>query len=411
LLASPSLARSSANGRGRVLVLENHRHTLAVVRSLSVDYDVVLGVVPNQLEDACVASSNAVTEVWSHPPLVSESFVPALKAFLRDRHDVVAVYPVGDDAVEAVSGLSPGSAQIAAPSPSAVSACRDKDRMAALVDELGVRAPESAAVASFASLRAFVDRHGLPCIVKPLRSDRRVLGKKCLFLEDECDLMRLSEWPDGDMELLAQTRIPGDRYNGDFVARDGTIVRWCESRVLRTDVADGSGYGVDVVSVAPSRERRDNAERLVARLNYSGIGVIQHMVGARGSFFLEINPRTNALIPNAIHSGLDLPRDAVRVALDQPLTAAAGYRTGVRSHWLYGDLRGAVREAGEGSVAIGLVTAGRLLRTLLLSPTHVTWSRSDPRPTLSYYCLTARDELARLGKRLSALRRRSHTPA
>jgi hypothetical protein len=54
---------------------------------------------------------------------------------------------------------------------------------------------------------------------------------------------------------------------------------------------------------------------------------------------MEINARLAGTIENAVRSGVDFPLMIWRWASGEPAAATDGYRTGVRTRWLRGDMR------------------------------------------------------------------------
>jgi hypothetical protein len=54
---------------------------------------------------------------------------------------------------------------------------------------------------------------------------------------------------------------------------------------------------------------------------------------------MEINARLAGTIENAVHSGVDFPLMIWQWATGLPVDRSDGYRTGVRTRWLQGDMR------------------------------------------------------------------------
>ena len=77
---------------------------------------------------------------------------------------------------------------------------------------------------------------------------------------------------------MLQKFAPGERHNCHIAADRGRILAYFQQKVLRTDELDGTGIGLDGVSVPVSPALRDYCERLVEALGYHGIGCIQFMV-------------------------------------------------------------------------------------------------------------------------------------
>lgn len=236
---------------------------------------------------------------------------------------------------------------------------------------------------------------GYPVVVKHRDSSMYIRGRKALILNtpESLDSFLVGCLHEAKYDsLLLQKFAYGSRHNCHFGAAAGTLVAYFEQAVLRTDELDGTGIGIEGISVPPSPLLRAYCAQLLAALAYNGIGCIQFLVDeTRGTVaFLELNPRmdSTAALPYRLH--YDLPRLAVELACDREQCAAAPltapYRSGVRYHWLYGDLLAwqqawRQRQRSPGQL---LAWAARSLFAAL-SSYHLTWELRDPQPTLHMY--------------------------
>jgi biotin carboxylase len=209
-------------------------------------------------------------------------------------------------------------------------------------------------------------------------------------------------WPPGHASLLVQRYAPGRRHNIHFAAREGRILARAETTALRTDRRDGSGLGVEGISVPLHEALNHDADRLVAVLEYTGVGLIQYLVPHDGPpHLLEMNPRLGTALAFIQHLGLDLARAACALATGDPVWSPdPSYRhaVGRRYVWTSKDLNGLIVSRDQGRLAPGEGArwVRRLLRAALRADAHLTWSWRDPRPSI---------ELART--LLSATMRRS----
>ncbi|HUV32516.1 MAG TPA: hypothetical protein VMW31_03010, partial [Devosiaceae bacterium] len=218
------------------------------------------------------------------------------------------------------------------------------------------------------------------------------IGKRkavSLYRNGELDTV-FSGWPAGVDDLLVQARFDGDRYNVYFGALEGKIVRELHSRSLRTDRWDGSGQTIDGVVVAPVGVHSEMLDKVVAALGYTGVGCAQFLFdpSTGQSCFLEINPRFGASYAFVERAGFDLTGLALELA--EPTPAPRPLRQPprpLRFVWTYGDLSGL-----RFSVQTGDVTPWQAARwafaafaAAIAADVHVTWSWSDPGPTLSAY--------------------------
>ena len=224
---------------------------------------------------------------------------------------------------------------------------------------------------------------GYPLALKPIQEDYRVLGKKCIFLDGANAISDLPVDQIEDLSLLAQPRAAGRRRNVLFAAKGGELSALFECEVLRTDVLDGTGYGVDVVSVDVHPAHRTAVEALVESLSWDGLGCAQFMFDAetRTSQFLEINPRTDANIAICQLSGINLVALAVSDRLGPGGQETARiYSVGRRLHWILGDLDG-LREPGVGFLK-RFARVRAMVRTFLRANGYVVYRRRDPVPAV-----------------------------
>jgi len=379
----------------KVLVLGNYRQTLTVIRSLAkAGYHVIVG---RESKRVFTQYSRYTAEVWSHPELESSEndFISALEKFLAARGDISFVFPVGEAEITCLmrhrDAIPPPTGFIMA-DPSVISVCLDKAGGYEFAARLGIPQAPCRRVHDHAALMAAVAEIGYPCVVKPNDSSRAFFGKKALIIHTaESFAQMFPAWPEENEFLLLQRWMPGYRHNCHFVADRGKLLAYFEQRVLRTDRFDGTGYGVDGVSVAPNPALKTYCESLAMALNYSGAGSAQFLVDDRaGSVsFLEINPRLDATCALPHYCGYDFPRMAVlyaeyrRGTLSAPIVNFSAYPAGRRAVWLRGDILGWVHEMSTGALnpKQTVVWLKEMTTTFFRGDYHLTWSWDDPLPT------------------------------
>jgi biotin carboxylase len=381
----------------KVLVLGNYKQTLIVLRSLARSgFAVVVG---KYQESSFTAHSRYVSEVWDHPPFESTAeFIDALVGFLSHRRDISFVFPVGEMPLDVIARnferVAP-AATLLMPHPRTALTCLDKQRVYEITSELSIPLPPMRRVQSHAELIAGAHELGFPCIVKPNDSQNFFFGEKAIICRNIADIeKKLSEWPVGNQFLILQQYVEGHRINCQFAAQRGRMTAYFEQKVLRTDRFDGTGYGVESLSVLPTGELMAHCETLLAGLEYSGVGCIQFLCDRRSKrfYFLEINPRLDATCALPYYCGMDFPKMAVDIALDQREVPPDGrvnskYPAGRRASWLLGDVQGFARSIQSRS--INLLEAARwtagILNGFASADFHMTFSWRDPVPTLFLY--------------------------
>lgn len=378
----------------KVLVLGNYRQTLTVVRSLAkAGYHVIVG---RESKRVFTQYSRHTAEAWSHPEIESSQndFISALEKFLAARGDIAFVFPVGEVEIACLmrhrDAIPPPTGLIMA-DPSVISVCLDKAGCYELAARLGIPQAPCRRVHDHAALMAAVAEIGYPCVIKPNDSSRAFFGKKALIIHTAEDFTRLfPAWPEENEFLLLQRWMPGYRHNCHFVADRGRLLAYFEQHVLRTDRRDGTGYGVDGVSVAPNPALKIYCESLAMALDYSGAGSAQFLVDDRNgsTSFLEINPRLDATCALPYYCGYDFPRMVMQYAeyrrgtLTLPPENFSTYPVGKRGVWLWGDVHGWLQAVEMNSLdlreSVGWLK--KIAVTFFRRDFDLIWSWRDPLP-------------------------------
>jgi predicted ATP-grasp superfamily ATP-dependent carboligase len=389
--------------RNKILVLGTYRQSITVVRSLArAGFEVVVwreGKRKNYLE-----YSRYSREIWEREEAngmgKEVDFVDSLIGHLIRENNSPLIFPIGDADLECLARHAQRLTlycNLVMPAPQTVFDCLDKVRMYDLAKQLVIPFADTQVVSTEGQAVVAAQSLGFPVIIKPIDSMRPfVKGKKAIICTIQEDLSRFfCSRPGKNDVVILQKFVQGYRHNCEFAAMNGSLVAYFEQRVLRTDCIDGTGHGVEVVSVAPSMSLRRHCETLVASLKYSGVGTAQFLVEQESSdvYFLELNPRLDANCAMSYRYGPDFPRLAVECTVG-PFTKDNGLLKGggacaVNKHlyWLFGDIQGCLEAARCKEVrrsawfAWGLRTLGALWGANL----HATWVWNDPLPTLALY--------------------------
>ncbi len=381
-----------------VLVLDQVAQTLAVVRSLGrAGYRVILGRGRAQTESE---RSRYCAEVWPHPPVDDPHFEPALRACLDAHPDVRAVFPVGEAGAAAVAGIGWLAARgiaVAAVRHDLLSGCRDKRAAHALAVAAGLHVPETRSIHDVEGLCAFARDVGFPVIVKPIRSNTKLFGRKAYIVHDaEERAARFGVWPSGHDELLVQRYVQGPLEQCDYLAVAGEVTCVYQAHAIRTDKPDGTGFAVDFLSDPIDADVLAACRAFAAAHAYTGPGLLQLVRSSRDGrlYFIENNPRLAAGIAQPVKCGLDIPllllQAAMRATATDSRSAAANggvlpYRTGQRTHWLSRDLHGYLEMRGELSAAERRRWLRAMVESSVRAHAHMTWDARDPVPSLVIY--------------------------
>jgi biotin carboxylase len=342
----------------------------------------------------CLEHSRDIDAVWAHPPVRSPRFIAALEEYCR----TVApdyIFPLGDDELAVMALLGPVglSATVVSASPQLLELCQQKEQMLLRAAALGIATKPWTSAQSVADLHAAATRIGFPLVLKATSAggndggeSAAFVGCKAKILEDASALesfLRGRNFPRSG--VLVQGRAKGLRHNVYFVAWHGELRGVCETVTLRTDRIDGTGLGVEGISVAPSPRLLAQARLLAADVGYTGVGCAQFLVDPDdgSSCFLELNGRLGANTESIVAAGLDLPRLFLELMHgDIPMQPAA--RVGRRYAWLGGDVDGLLDSRRQGLIGTrdGLKWIARMLLAQLRADNHITFSWRDPMPTL-----------------------------
>jgi predicted ATP-grasp superfamily ATP-dependent carboligase len=334
----------AAYGKKKVLVLGDYRQTITVVRSLGrAGFRVVL---------ACDRphSSTALSRYVAAARLIDASspdrYCESLKACVeQDRPDFV--FPVGESELRRLlqGGRHPlaGLSTWIMPDPQTVLRCFDKRAMYHLASSLGIPVCAWRPFSSAAAMLRDAAELGFPVVVKRKDSSAMLLGNNAIILYSALQLEQfiteLQSDPD-QASLMLQKHGAGQRHNCHFAADGGRIVAYFQQKVLRTDKPDGTGIGIEGISVAPAPPLRSHCERLLHDLRYTGIGCIQFLVDERtgATHFLELNARMDSTAVLPYRLGIDFPLIALKIAAREPVSAPEHYDIGKRYYYLYGAL-------------------------------------------------------------------------
>lgn len=386
-----------------VLLLGNFRPTVAIARRLSsLGYRVIV----TRDKGGLAAASRFTAEVWDAPKTAKEpGFFVCLADFLDERPDIGIVVPVEE---AYVLGLArnrhklPTGRIYGTPSDVVVTTSLDKVAMLNVAERAGIPSAPAVVVNTLEEVATAAQEIGFPLVVRPLSSSQPIAGRKALIALTEDVLQQsLTAWPDGHEQLIVQRFIRGPRYNVDFAAQKGRVIRSVATLILRTDAFDGTGIDVCGRTLPMPEDLRDYTARMAAELDYNGVGLIQFMVDRDRDeiSFLELNPRFNGNTAVPDRAGLELCRLSIDLAID-PNREEVEFESdgGLRHAWFYGDVQGVRQSLKRGMMQRDQVPGAlwQALKDALTADFHVIWKWHDPLPGLSQFTNTFRNALRKL---------------
>ena len=381
----------------RVLVTDGEsRAALAAVRALGRAGHTVYVSAPRLPSLASVSRFAAGSAVVPPTPLLAEQpgHVVGRLRELANAWDADVVLPVTDAAMSAVlrcGGSGMGRAVVAGPTLEAYEAVSDKAALLARAARLGCPVPRSAVAASPSELSAAATQVGYPCVLKPPSSvgasAGRASGFGTRYVESSTALDAASVG--APYPLLVQERIVGTG-EGIFLLLDRgrRIAAFAHRRLREKPPSGGVSTYRESVPLAP--DVLELAERLLGDVAWQGVAMVEFKRCARTgrAYLMEVNGRLWGSLQLAIDAGVNFPELLVRVALGQPAAPVDGYRIGVRSRWLWGDVDHLVARLRHSRATLHLEPdAPSLLRTLwefvhFWRPADriEVWDSADPQP-------------------------------
>ncbi|AGS67144.1 pyridoxal-phosphate dependent enzyme [Streptomyces collinus] len=287
----------------------------------------------------------------------------ALRAALQDRfrrEEIAGVTTTSDFYVPAAARLArwlglPGNP------PEAVTACRDKSALRALLRRAGVHQPRYAVVREPGEVAAAVARTGLPCVVKPADDSGSV---NVLLCTDEAQARAQAErilavttnvrgMPTA-RTVLVEEYLDGPEYSVEMFSQDGEAV--CVGITAKS--VTGDPHFVEHRHLFPAPLPAATAERItetvMAALDAAGIrlGATHTEVKLTGSgpAVIEINPRpAGGMIPELVRlaSGVDLLEQQLKAATGQAPDLKPGHGAHAGIQFLLADADG-VLDAVDG---------------------------------------------------------------
>jgi glutathione synthase/RimK-type ligase-like ATP-grasp enzyme len=272
-------------------------------------------------------------------------FGDAVVSFVRQRAVRVVIATMDGS----IAALTPRRGQLASldcvlalAGDEALSVANDKDRTLGLARQLGIACPRTLRADSPADMAAVLAEFSYPVVIKPTISWATEAGIRQQPAEalnaGEADEIARGFLAAG-VPVLVQEYASGRREGVSMFVTGGEVRAFCGHIAHRTSPQLG-GASVLRESLVPSPDIYQAAVRLVTAMGLEGVCEVEfRRDGAGRPLLMEVNARLAGTIENATRSGVDFPAMMWLWATGQPVPAATGYRTGVRTRWLHGDLR------------------------------------------------------------------------
>lgn len=300
-----------------------------------------------------------------------DGFASAVVDFVRE-HPTLVVLPTGDGVISTLIPHRDRFAELGcvlalAPN-SALEIATDKDRTLEVARKLDIDQPRTMRIDSLDDLPAVLAEFSFPLVLKPTvswsgLSGHRVQPMEVINRAEAADVTQ--QMLSAGSSVLAQEWACGRREGVTLFMVGGEVMAACAHAAYRTHPPLG-GASVMRESLPIPPDIYDPAVRLARAIGLEGVSEVEFRRDADGRpLLMEINPRLAGTIENAAHSGVDFPLLIWQWATGLPIDRVDSYRTGVRTHWLHGELRW-LRENHQRTGRPDSVPRARALWTLAL---------------------------------------------
>ncbi len=332
----------------RVLVTDgNERAALAVTRALGREQvEVFVGAEsPRSLAGFSRYCRKRI--VYPSPYQQPERFVTCLLEAVR-AHQIDALFPISDIAMHVLGPeKSRFKLQTHIPTPSAevFQEISDKYRLMRQAVVEGVSIPDTIFVPD-GDLDAVSERiTEFPVVVKPgcslVKEGSRWTKTSVCYAESREELARLyRDRAYLRQPSLIQRRVIGEGQGLFVLMQEGKPLGMFAHRRVRERPPSG-GVSVLRESISLPKTMVESTLKLLQRVKWHGVAMVEFKVDAvsKRPLLMEINGRFWGSLQLAVDAGINFPFLLLNMAMRRPETVHKnGYRIGVKSRWLLGDL-------------------------------------------------------------------------
>ena len=332
----------------RVLITDgNERAALAVTRALGrAQVEVIVGA---ESPRSLAGSSRYCRQsfVYPFPYQNPEGFVATLLEMIRN-HEIDAVFPISDIAMHV---LGPERAQferytrMPSPPSEVFQEISDKYRLMQRAVSEGVGIPETIFVPDGKLERVIDAISRFPVVVKPgcslVKDGNQWKKTSVCYAESRADLLQLyQEKAYLRSPSLIQQRVVGAGEGLFVLMQEGTPLGMFAHRRLRERPPSG-GVSVLRESIALPKAMVEATLKLLQPVKWHGVAMVEFKTDrdSQRPLLMEINGRFWGSLQLAVDAGVNFPLLLLNMAMGKAETLPEnGYRIGVKSRWLLGDL-------------------------------------------------------------------------
>lgn len=334
---------------GPVLVLDGReRSALAVTRGLGrAGIPVVVGA---ETVTSLAGSSRYCVATWVYPSPLSDpsKFISSLVE-ADARFNMSAIMPVTDATMQVVAAhrdVFRTSITGAIPPLESYDLVSDKCHLMRLAQELGVPVPDTIFVENGRLPKDIHNVGDYPVIVKPGRSLMLVDGIWTrTTVQQAANRLELEQLyrdkPYLRRRSLIQRRVEGEGQAIFALCDHGTPLALFAHRRLREKPPSG-GVSVLRESIELPKTMTDYAVKLLQKVRWHGVAMVEFKIEGDTGIprLMEINGRFWGSLQLALDAGVNFPHLLYQLLRGERvvLIPEGGYRVGVKSRWLLGDL-------------------------------------------------------------------------
>mgnify|MGYP000950766355 CR=1 FL=1 len=256
-----------------------------------------------------------------------------LHVIWREKADGVLVQFGGQTAINLAEPLSKAGVRIFGTPFDAIDIAEDRERFAAVLQEMGIPQSEGRAASSVAAAKQIAEELGFPVLVRP----SYVIGGRAMQVV--YDLKELESYLgqaiylSPDHPILVDKYLEGKEVEVDAVS-DGetTVIPGIMEHIERAGVHSGDSlavYPTQSLTLNEIKQIENITCKIARRLGVQGLINIQFVVVEGQVYVLEVNPRASRTVPILSKvTGIPLVKLAVQVSLGAKLRDL-GYKNGL----------------------------------------------------------------------------------
>ncbi len=297
------------------IVLGGHIMGLTAIRALA-KRNVPIILLYHSSEDYAASSKYLTRSIKiPHPEKEEKEFLQILFELGSELKDAVII-PCDDEFLTTIAKNKEALEKyfkVACNNYDVISKLIDKKYIYSITQSGNIPTPRSITTDNNEEAVSFANEIGFPLLVKPSKSHLyvKVFGKKMAKVFDRNDLQsELKNAASAGLDVLIQEYIPGkDNTNYSYWGYrvDGSFYCEATAQKIRNDPPETGSPRLQVTKNVP--ELIPLARKILNAINYEGYANIEFKKDHRTNEFkfLEINPRINRCMLQAIKGGIDYP--------------------------------------------------------------------------------------------------------